>query len=692
MEVTGSTEFPLDYKILNEIGRGHLLSTYLAVHRKTKRPVIIKMLLPGLASNHDTRTEFLKIACQWGQFKHANLMSVLDVCEQADMCFFVTEYMHGRLQKRIRDGITMDEVASITTSVISAVQFLHEHHCIHGNVKTANVMFRRDGTTVLTDFALPGLQTQDSYPSQQSTQNRIQTDLAGLGSLLFEMLTGHDLRQLQIHRASDLTLPVEIAAFRPLLVKTLSINPADWYDSVTDFSHAFVSTLQPGPDSVSTATVDLASISRQIQWPIDMAAPNKRFSLGTLIAVSLACLAVLMAASLWTKTLLREDPVYSKVLSSADPGAKNLPLALDPVNKTEASVVVNTGSQPVPDSRSDEPSPGAEVAQPQVMDTETETEKLDDGLAVETTAAPSELNSKTVAGTAANALTVAEDKPVNPVSPKPRREEQEKTADKQNPEADGGKTRSKKNVIKWQTASLQPQSSAVKKNRPHIRQLEIDKWLKKAESQKKAKQLLKPPKDNAYASYLAVLKLDPENQPAKQGMLFIAGACELQARKHFKLADWDIARAHIKRGLRIVPGHAGLEKMQQKMQVVTATQAYDEAVGKHRGKIQELLVEARGNWKARRLVKPEGDNAYENYRNVLRLDANNQEAKKGLIRMANYCATLAQHAQARGDLDLSLKHIKLGIAIMPSQKLYTMKKDIKERMVAPVRQSSLDEP
>ncbi len=74
-----------------------------------------------------------------------------------------------------------------------------------------------------------------------------------------------------------------------------------------------------------------------------------------------------------------------------------------------------------------------------------------------------------------------------------------------------------------------------------------------------------------------------------------------------------------------------------------------EAEGTER--IRELLQRAEADLKALRLTTPAGDNALQRYRQVLRLDPENADARFGLKRIAATYRSLARHALDKGDLE-----------------------------------------
>nr|MDQ2696852.1 hypothetical protein [Pseudomonadota bacterium] len=58
--------------------------------------------------------------------------------------------------------------------------------------------------------------------------------------------------------------------------------------------------------------------------------------------------------------------------------------------------------------------------------------------------------------------------------------------------------------------------------------------------------------------------------------------------------------------------------------------------------IDRLLAKAEQQWQEKRLTRPFGDNAYETYRQILRLDPDNSAAREGVARIVAYYEEQAQ--------------------------------------------------
>jgi serine/threonine protein kinase len=68
--------------------------------------------------------------------------------------WMVTELAAWSLERVIaaRGGLAADEVAGVITAIASALQLVHRHRFVHGDVKPSNILLLDDGRPVLADF------------------------------------------------------------------------------------------------------------------------------------------------------------------------------------------------------------------------------------------------------------------------------------------------------------------------------------------------------------------------------------------------------------------------------------------------------------------------------------------------------------------------------------------------------------
>ena len=126
----------------------------------------------------------------------------------------------------------------------------------------------------------------------------------------------------------------------------------------------------------------------------------------------------------------------------------------------------------------------------------------------------------------------------------------------------------------------------------------------------------------------------------------------------------------IERGLGVSPGHTGLltlkgdlerelERRNTELQKKFEQQKLERT-------LNALLNTAQKQVDNKQLVQPDGDNAYETYREVLQLDPNNQAARNGLEAIADRYENMARKKRQEGKLEESLKIADMGLRYYPA--------------------------
>jgi serine/threonine protein kinase len=223
---------PEGFTIISELGRGGMASVYLArQHSLADRPVALKML-PELLTTSSTRERFRREVAAIASLRHPHIVPVYDVVRASDSFSFAMEFIDGgSLQDVIHavasrgDRSMLDaaiEPLAISTSfarphdycaliatwglqIADALHAVHAAGLLHRDVKPSNILIRRDGVALLSDFGLVRDSTAAtltvsgafsgtaSYsPPEQLLATRAldaRSDVYSLGATLFHALT-----------------------------------------------------------------------------------------------------------------------------------------------------------------------------------------------------------------------------------------------------------------------------------------------------------------------------------------------------------------------------------------------------------------------------------------------------------------------------------------------------------------------
>lgn len=248
-----------NYEIGKLAGRGGVAEVYLARHKLLDRKVAIKLISPTHSGDLADK-RFLKEAKVVAGLRHSNIVSIYDVGVYENKYYIIMEYLEGGdLKQNIQRTLPVTQALKIMRQIASALAHAHDKGFIHRDIKSQNIMFRGDGTAVLTDFGIvKDLAADTGYtmdgtsigtphymsPEQAQGMGGIdwRTDLYSLGVTFYEMLTGSlpytadSPIAVALKHIKDPVpeLPEQFVRFQPIISRLMAKNPDDRYQSAHD--------------------------------------------------------------------------------------------------------------------------------------------------------------------------------------------------------------------------------------------------------------------------------------------------------------------------------------------------------------------------------------------------------------------------------------------------------------------------
>jgi serine/threonine protein kinase len=231
------------YRTLRELGAGGMATVHLAIQESFDREVALKIMSPMFNVDPSFATRFVREARIISQIHHASIVPVHDVGEYRRHQYLSMEYLPGGdLKHRLQQHGPNPKLAlTVCRAISSALELAHKKGFVHRDIKPENILFREDGTPVLTDFgiaraidsgtSLTRVGTLVGTPAYMSPEQIKgleldgRSDLYSLGIVLFEMLTGSQpfradstLSLALKHITEDLPpLPAGVAQFQSVL-------------------------------------------------------------------------------------------------------------------------------------------------------------------------------------------------------------------------------------------------------------------------------------------------------------------------------------------------------------------------------------------------------------------------------------------------------------------------------------------
>lgn len=152
-----------DYRITREIGRGGMGVVYEASQRSLGRRVALKVLGLGVTVSPTQVARFRREALVLARLDHPHVVRVLDVGETAGRHWLAMDLVEGQsLDRRLaalradggHRGASLRDLVQAIAAIADALQHVHDQGILHRDVKPANILLRRDGHALLSDFGL----------------------------------------------------------------------------------------------------------------------------------------------------------------------------------------------------------------------------------------------------------------------------------------------------------------------------------------------------------------------------------------------------------------------------------------------------------------------------------------------------------------------------------------------------------
>jgi serine/threonine-protein kinase PpkA len=296
------------YKIEKEIGKGGMATVYLAIQESLARSVVLKILdrVHNVTSSEMTQ-RFVDEGRIVASLHHPNIVTIFDIGLSNEDLYISMEYVQGGdLKKRMESHVPPKLALDIVAKIGSALSSAHTHKVIHRDVKPANILFRQDGTPLLTDFGIAKQTDFDNdltstgiflgspnYVSPEQADGKGvdgRSDIYSLGCIFYEMLTGykpyHSDSVIDIviqHKTSPVpTLPEKFLIYQSLLDRMMAKNIDERFANAEEMLKS-VEKLQIVEDNSNDVTPDF-DITGLTQKPDEKKETKKKFNI-TLITL-----------------------------------------------------------------------------------------------------------------------------------------------------------------------------------------------------------------------------------------------------------------------------------------------------------------------------------------------------------------------------------------------------------------------
>lgn len=286
------------------LGYGGSSAVFLAQQQATQSKVAVKVFLPRTTMNkqmqRDFYARFLHEADAASKLNHPNILSIYAYGEQDGLPYIVMPYMSGGTLSEYatrRGPFSLQEALWYLDQIAAALDYAHEHGCIHCDVKPANILLDSEGHAILSDFGIARMTSPTDYadvemakapeslmgtPDYISPEQALgqpldgRTDIYSLGIMLFFLLA----KQLPFKADSTIALallhvhepPPSLALLRVdvspslerVIRKALAKKAEERFQTAGAFSAAFARAIEA---SESFESSEVSEPAEQVSTP-----------------------------------------------------------------------------------------------------------------------------------------------------------------------------------------------------------------------------------------------------------------------------------------------------------------------------------------------------------------------------------------------------------------------------------------
>ncbi len=669
-QVTSVVNLP-GYEIKDVLGKGGMAIVYLAVQKSIGRQVALKILAPDHTDDSFT-DRFLREARIVSSLTHPNIITIYDAGVYQGCHFMAMEYVPGKNLRDARDLLNRKHKIAIIKQIAKALDYAGQKGYIHRDIKPENILLHEDGRAILTDFGIARSQNTSQgltvtgkvigtpyYMSPEQTKGLKvdhRSDVYSLGIVLFQALAGYvpydgpSLVAIGIKHLSDPIpeLPPGMEIFQPIINICLSKDPEHRYQTAGEFLNALEQISDADIDfldaksaaknrlgkdhfakTISTTSNPVLSAhqnKKKLKTPSKTTSSNefnfdvtedvtqtddfKRLGRRKRLVVWLILIAIVASAGYFKRDVLLEvwqtylTPQIDKFLKqTTEP-----PIEIDPAQEKLQEPATTSGLPHELDSK-----------------------------AVSEFSLPLDNNMDSVKQLTLSNRKRLQDNPSDPLAKK-HLEQIAHWYTVQTANALENHDYAKARLLVAQMNDTLPKAFIPQKllqlDNQLLRREAIQSHMQRANEYLQQKALTSPAGKNAADELQAVLSIDPSYTPARNELNKIVEHYFTTADAHQLAGKPHEALASVELGLSVDQSHAGLLQLKKTIQQNIQQQE----------KLMSVLIQAEAQFQAGKVILPKEGSATSLYKQVLREQKDNKNARAGLIKAEDYAIKQIQTA------------------------------------------------
>ncbi len=295
------------FKLLKKIAVGGMAEIHIAKQRGMEgfeKIVVIKTILPNLASNDEFVQMFLDEARIAARLTHPNIVQIYDLGRVGSTYFIAMEYVQGenlrtvaKACRKIKTSLPLQHTVKVISQACEGLHYAHTKqdtsgtplNIVHRDISPQNILVSFEGITKLVDFGIAKAATQYqetragilkgkySYMSPEQCMSQpvdARSDIFSMGIVLWELATGLRLYKLDSElmilkeitegtvrppREINRQIPAELEA---IILKALEKHPENRFADALEMHLALEEFMKN--QGLISSTVHLSAFMREL--------------------------------------------------------------------------------------------------------------------------------------------------------------------------------------------------------------------------------------------------------------------------------------------------------------------------------------------------------------------------------------------------------------------------------------------
>jgi tRNA A-37 threonylcarbamoyl transferase component Bud32 len=259
-----------DYLLQEMVGAGRMGKVYRARQTMMNRQVAVKFLRKEFLQNPEAVEQFIREANIVAKFEHPGIVKIHGLGTTPGGGYFIAMDLIEGLDLATRSAtspVSVQEAVEWTVQACEALHYTHNSGIIHCDLKPGNLLLSKSSQVRVTDFGLARSVSDNSHtvariegtaaymaPEQVSGwwgPLTVQTDVYGMGAVLYELLTGRapfsggtltDILSSVVSGVGvvspELLRPELPLAIVNICLRSLAKQPAERYENLSKFADA----------------------------------------------------------------------------------------------------------------------------------------------------------------------------------------------------------------------------------------------------------------------------------------------------------------------------------------------------------------------------------------------------------------------------------------------------------------------